>query len=41
MVEEQTEVDASMGADGGGGKVIFVVTEKLAKLGLTAKEKKV
>ncbi|KAK1653888.1 hypothetical protein QYE76_071693 [Lolium multiflorum] len=37
MAEERQEA----GADGGGDKATFGVTEKLAKLGLTAKEKKV
>jgi hypothetical protein len=37
MAEERQEP----GADGGGDKVPFGVTEKLAKLGLTAREKKV
>jgi hypothetical protein len=41
MADEQQDEGARMGTEGGGEKVTFGVTEKLAKLGLTTKEKKV
>lgn len=41
MADEQQDEGTRMGAEGGGEKVTFGVTEKLAKLGLTAKEKRV
>ncbi|KAM0910457.1 hypothetical protein ACQ4PT_014133 [Festuca glaucescens] len=39
MVETRSGAGASLGDDGGGEQVIHGVTSKLAKLGLTAKEK--
>jgi hypothetical protein len=41
MAESRPEASASTGADGGGEMVIQGVTSKLAKLGLTAREKKI